>query len=181
MGALALPRHTAMVVDDTLKFTKDVTVYTNGQSHLVPGIAAAIEPTGARIDDRNIKRFVPGSEGSEIIIAFEDGEQKVESFVVHQPATKVPSFVEKLGLEISERGDVVVAMAFYQTKVLGVFAAGDCASPFKIISNAMLMGANAGAGLARELPVRVTGNAVDREAGDFAARNHGSNDQTVFA
>jgi thioredoxin reductase len=89
-------------------------------------------------------------------IEFEDGHIKEEDFLVHQPGTKVnPSFVDQLGLELNERGDVVTKMPFYHTNVDGVFAAGDCASPFKIISNAVLMGANAGAGIARQLPTRV--------------------------
>lgn len=42
---------------------------------------------------------------------------------------------------------------------------GDCASPFKMIANAIFQGSNAGAGIARELPHRATGHQVDRKSG----------------
>jgi pyruvate/2-oxoglutarate dehydrogenase complex dihydrolipoamide dehydrogenase (E3) component len=56
----------------------------------------------------------------------------------------------------------VTEMPFYETNVSRFFAAGDCASPFKMIPNAMFQGSNAGAGIARELPRRVTNHEVDR-------------------
>ncbi|KAF1950199.1 hypothetical protein CC80DRAFT_427527, partial [Byssothecium circinans] len=89
------------------------------------------------------------------------GSDRIETFFVHQPATKVnKGLVGQLGLETNVRGDIVTRMPFYQTNVSGVFAAGDSASPFKMIPNAIFQGSNAGAGIARELPRRVTGHMV---------------------
>jgi thioredoxin reductase len=138
-----------------------VTIYTNGDEELAEEIQKASKYNDTTYDYRKITGFIklPNS----ILLEFENGENREEAFMVHQPGTKVNSgFVEQLGLELSERGDIVTKMPFYQTNVEGVFASGDCANPFKIISSAVLQGANAGAGIARELPNRVTGNPIVR-------------------
>lgn len=150
--ALASPLHAAMVVGDTLKFAKDVTVYTSGNASLAKEIEVAIKKTGARIENRPILSLK--REGSNIVVQL-DGESRVENFLVHQPATKINlALVDQLGLELDARGDILNKPPFFQTNVPGVFAAGDCATPFKIIPMALFMGANAGAGIARELSVQ---------------------------
>ncbi|KAJ8069779.1 hypothetical protein OCU04_000195 [Sclerotinia nivalis] len=166
MGHAASPFHTAILVEDALKFAKKVTVYTNGDSSLVTEVKKMPGGADASYDSRIIKGFVKNPKGSSgIFIEFEDKEALFEDFLVHQPATRVnQGIVKQLGLELDVRGDIATKPPFWQTTTSGVFAAGDCASPFKIISNALLMGANAGAGIARELPRRVTHNSVDRLA-----------------
>ncbi|MCJ1380201.1 hypothetical protein MMC17_003304 [Xylographa soralifera] len=149
--ALASPLHAALVVGDTLKFAKEVTVYTGGDASLAGEIELAIKDTGARIENRPILAI--HREGSNIVVELE-GESKVENFLVHQPSTKMDlKLINQLGLELDARGDIVNKPPFFQTSVPGVFAAGDCASPFKIIPMALFMGANAAAGIARELSV----------------------------
>ena len=157
--ALAIPKHAAMVVDDTQKFADTVTVYTNSNATLAKEMRQVLHDRGVKVNDEKIIRLIKGNTRAEMTLEFANGETKIEDFLVHQPATKVNRIlVDQLGLELDARGDIVVTPPFYQANVPGVFAAGDCASPFKIISNALFMGANAGAGLARELPKRVTGN-----------------------
>jgi thioredoxin reductase len=163
VGFAGNPMHANILVDDVRKFTNKITIYTNGNDQLAQGIRKAASYNDTLYDDRKIKSFI--RQEKSVVIEFEDGEKTEEDFIVHQPATRVnPLFVKQLGLELNERGDIITKMPFYQTSAQGVFAAGDCASPFKIISNAVLMGANAGAGIARELPTRVTGNVIDRLA-----------------
>lgn len=151
--ALASPMHAAMVVGDTFKFAKNVTVYTGGNSALANEIEAAIKDTSAQVDDREILAL--RRDGSNIVVEMAGGESKVENFLVHQPATTMSrSLVDQLGLELDARGDIVNKPPFFQTNIPGVFAAGDCASPFKIIPMALFMGANAAAGICRELGVK---------------------------
>lgn len=59
------------------------------------------------------------------------------SFLAHSPLT-VPQgpFVQQLGLNVSATGDIKAEAPFSQTNVRGVLAAGDCSSPFKVVSNA---------------------------------------------
>jgi thioredoxin reductase len=165
IGSLASLKHALMVTQDTLKFANNVTLYTNGN----PGLAKLLknEPAlkdlggSVTIDNRPIKQLHDGGPGSNIIIELVDGSQDARDFLVHQPQVGPPPWiVEQLGLELDVMGNIKTNGFFYQTNVPGVFAAGDCASPFKIIPNALLMGANAAAGVARELPRSVTGNSV---------------------
>ncbi|KAL9121386.1 MAG: hypothetical protein Q9187_002060 [Circinaria calcarea] len=150
--ALASPLHTALVVDDTLKFAKQVTVYTDGNASLAKEMEVAIKETGARIENRKISGLK--GNGSTIIVEL-NGGNRVECFLVHQPVAKINlSLVDQLDLELDARRDIVNKPPFFHTNTPGVFAAGDCASAFKIIPMALLMGANAGAGIARELSVR---------------------------
>ncbi|KAI0542848.1 hypothetical protein GGR58DRAFT_83 [Xylaria digitata] len=169
MGLAGTPHHAAMLVEDAQKFANIVTVYTNGDAQLGVGIRKALCERGEenpRIDDRKIVQLLRDPTGVSITIVFEDGEMATEGFLVHQPDTRANlEIVSQLGLETNERNDIVTRMPFYQTNVAGIFAAGDCASPFKMIPNAIFQGSNAGAGIARELPRRVTNNQADRLGG----------------
>ncbi|OCL14892.1 FAD/NAD(P)-binding domain-containing protein [Glonium stellatum] len=161
MGHAASPMHANILVGDARKFAETITVYTNGDGDLADAIKNVKTSNETMFDTRRIRRMIKRSSG--VILEFEDGEMKEEQFLVHQPSTKVnPAIVKQLGLQLNERGDLVIKMPFYQTNVPGVFAAGDCASPFKLIANAVLMGTNAGAGIARELPISVTRNSINR-------------------
>lgn len=166
MGLAGTPLHAAMLVEDAQKFASIITVYTNGDAQLGVGIMKALRERGEEnpiIDNRKIGRLLRDPTGVSITIVFEDGEMATEGFLVHQPNTRANvEIVSQLGLETNERNDIATRMPFYQTNVAGVFAAGDCASPFKMIPNAIFQGSNAGAGIARELPRRVTNNQVDR-------------------
>ncbi|KAJ3577058.1 hypothetical protein NPX13_g3510 [Xylaria arbuscula] len=168
MGLAGSPHHSAMLVEDAQKFASTVTVYTNGNLQLGVEITAALLARGEEntaVDNRKIIQLLREPAGDSITIVFDDGGTATESFLVHQPDTRVNlEIVSQLGLETNERNDIVTRMPFYQTNVAGVFAAGDCASPFKMIPNAIFQGSNAGAGIARELPRTITHNHIDRLA-----------------
>lgn len=160
------PPHAVILGEDAAKFAEKVTIYTNGDTMLKAKIQAILRDKkehNVPVDSRVINIITKGPGPNNITLTFNDGQQKTESFIVHQPATKVnDEIVKMLGLETNERGDIVTKMPFYATNVPGVFAAGDAASPFKMIPNAIFQGSNAGAGISRELPRRVTGNSVNR-------------------
>ncbi|KAF2122849.1 hypothetical protein BDV96DRAFT_482261 [Lophiotrema nucula] len=158
IDGLANVFHSTMLADDGNKFADKVTIYTDKNPSLASEISAALQTPDIVIDDRKIRALHKGDGGSEVIIEFEDGTMKLESFIVHRPDTELDmTLVDQLGLKVSDRGDIEVAPPFCQATVPGVYAAGDCASPAKIIPSAIAMGAYAGCGLARELPNRVTG------------------------
>lgn len=168
MGHAGTPFHAAMLVEDAQKFAEVVSIYTNGDEQLGQHVRRVLiergEPEGdIRVDNRKIMRLTKDTESTGIIVQLDDGETKAESFLVHQPHTRPnQDIVRQLDLETNDRNDIVTKMPFYQTNVSGVFAAGDCASPFKMIVSNIFQGSNAGAGIARELPMRVTGHQVDR-------------------
>jgi thioredoxin reductase len=164
-GSLGSVKHAMMVTQDTLKFAERLIVYTDGSPTLAKDMRAALVATGlghsVEVDDRSIKLLRDGGSGSNIVLELEDGTADSQDFLVHQPLARPPPWVvEQLQLELDVMGNIKTSGFFYQTNVSGVYAAGDCASPFKIIPNALLMGANAAAGVARELPRSVTGNSL---------------------
>ncbi|KAI1778791.1 FAD/NAD(P)-binding domain-containing protein [Hypoxylon cercidicola] len=152
VDGLANPLHATILAHDGHKFSDTMTIYTNGNTALGEQISADLKTPGMSVDNREIARVTRG-EGSSIVVEFKDGSQKREDFIVHRPLTKLDrKFADQLGLNISKMGDIEAMPPFCKTSVAGVYAAGDCASPMKTISNAMTMGAYAGCGLARELP-----------------------------
>lgn len=141
-------------------------MYTNGDNQLAKEISAILTKkgeSGVVVDSRKITKLARDTAADAIVLSFDNGAEHTESFLVHQPATKMEKeVVAQLGLETNLRGDLVTSMPFYQTNVTGVFAAGDSANPFKNIPSAIFQGANAGAGIARQLPRRMTRHTTNR-------------------
>ena len=160
---ISIPHFARMLADDGQKFSKSFTIYTNGNSDLENDLQAYCKDAVMRIDGRKILCLRQGNSsddtgntGSEVELEFEGGATKTEGFLVHRPGTTLTSpIADQLGLKISEHGNIEVTSPFCHTSHPGIFAAGDCASPMKIISNAFAMGVYAANGAARELPKRV--------------------------
>jgi pyruvate/2-oxoglutarate dehydrogenase complex dihydrolipoamide dehydrogenase (E3) component len=104
------------------------------------------------VEPQRIKQLLRGSKGSEIIVQLEDGTEQTQAFMGHKPHTALRGpFAEQLGLEISPSGDPKATPPFFTASLPGVFICGDLSSPLKIVPNAMLSGAAAGAGACAQL------------------------------
>lgn len=143
------------------QLAKSVTLYANGDKSLAAGLkAAARKQAGWTVEPRKIKRLVAaaaeegeGQAGDDsVVVEFEDGSSRKEKFLVNQPLT-VPGgpFVGQLGLATSPLGDIQVDPSFHQTSVRGVFAAGDCMTPNKVVPTAIASGSNAAVGASTQL------------------------------
>ncbi|KAI8306056.1 Thioredoxin reductase gliT [Colletotrichum sp. SAR11_59] len=81
-------------------------------------------------------------------ITFEDGTETTEGFLAHAPYTKPNGpFVEQLGLEVAENGDIKTSQPFGETTVLGVYAVGDCGNMIKAVAPAATSGSMCAAGM----------------------------------
>lgn len=159
VDGLASVRFATGLADDGHRFSHEFTIYTDGNSALARELEEVVVPNGMTVDDRKIQRLQSDEGAESITLYFEDGSTKSEGFLVHRPTTvNISPLIKQLGLEMTPMGDIATSMPFCQTNVPGVYAAGDCASMSKIIPQAVVMGAYAGCGIARELPRRVTGN-----------------------
>ncbi|KKY35166.1 putative thioredoxin reductase [Diaporthe ampelina] len=139
-----------------------VTLYANGDKALAAGLkAAARKQARWTVEPRKIKRLVAAAgegegegqaEGDSVVVEFEDGSSRKEKFLVNQPLT-VPGgpFVGQLGLATSPLGDILAEPPFHQTSVRGVFAAGDCMTPNKVVPTAIASGSNAAVGASTQL------------------------------
>ncbi|KAJ3555519.1 hypothetical protein NPX13_g10338 [Xylaria arbuscula] len=87
-----------------------------------------------------------------VLVTLEDGTVNKEGFLAHVPDFELNgSFVKELGVELAAQGHIHTLPPFFNTTVPGVYAAGDCATVFRTVPNAMMMGSFVAAGLAHSL------------------------------
>ncbi|PKX88424.1 FAD/NAD(P)-binding domain-containing protein [Aspergillus novofumigatus IBT 16806] len=142
---------------DTRKFAPQVVLYTNGKEKVTAQLQELIKEVDyLSIEARNIQGLRKGPERAEVTVELEGGDERKEGFLVHQPWTQLRGTLPaQLGVETTPMGDIRVEHPFPATSVPGVYAAGDCASPFKNASMAIAAGVCAGNGVARELPASI--------------------------
>jgi thioredoxin reductase len=151
---LALAIHMA---DNAAQLSKEVTIFTNGSEGVGKQIRALCPNSPFKVDSRAIDRLVDSQRG--VTITFADGNSKEVSFLVHNSLT-VPQgpFVGQLGLTLSQTGDIQAEGPGYQTSERGVFAAGDCISPYKVIPHAIMSGNFAAVAAATQLQAEKYGH-----------------------
>lgn len=111
------------------------------------------------VEARLIKRLTKAEHDVQAVkVEFEDGTEKEEKFLVSRPLT-VPGgqFVQQLGLATTPMGDIQAGAPFHQTSVRGIFAAGDCITPYKVIPGAMSSGCNAAVGASTQIQAEMHG------------------------
>ncbi|KAH9864489.1 hypothetical protein J1614_010423 [Plenodomus biglobosus] len=132
------------------RLAKKVVVLTHGNTALTKEIQATCTEKGLVVDSRRIARFTKLlGDTADVEIEFEDGAKEEFGFIAHKPRSKVNGpWANQLGVELTPGLDLKVNPPFNETTVPGVFAAGDCANPFKIVAGAVSMGLFAGNGAA---------------------------------
>lgn len=89
---------------------------------------------------------------SNVIVEFEDGTEETFGIIAHKPRSRLNGpWAEQLGVELTPGLDLKVNPPFNETSVHGVFAAGDCASPFKAVASGVSMGMFAANGAAMQV------------------------------
>ncbi|TGO65074.1 hypothetical protein BCON_0004g00710 [Botryotinia convoluta] len=137
--------------------SQKVTIYTNGVETLGEEISTALKTSFKAshrfaVDNRKISNLVKGDQGAEVILKFEDGSAKTESFITHNPNTHTKGpFAEQLGLKLTQTGDIDASTPFFTTSVRGVFAVGGSITPYKVVSGALSSGCNAAVAAAAQL------------------------------
>ncbi|KAI9641119.1 hypothetical protein NHQ30_010549 [Ciborinia camelliae] len=137
--------------------SQKVTIYTNGAEALGEEISTVLKSSSKpsnkfAVDSRKIASLVKGDQGAEVILNFEDGTTKTESFLTHSPNTHTKGpFAEQLGLKLTQTGDIDAPAPFFATSVRGVFAAGDSITPYKVINGALSSGCNAAVAASAQL------------------------------
>jgi thioredoxin reductase len=160
-GQLSHPGHAITNAQDAHKFAATVTIFTNNNAALAEELSQEIEG-GLRVDDQPLKRIFKESGSENIQVEFENGETQSFSFLVSKPDLEIDlRLPEQLGVECIPGFGIKVASPFNKTNIEGVYAAGDCCSNLRMISNALNMGALAGCGLARELPRSVPSKSAE--------------------
>ncbi|KAB8238036.1 thioredoxin reductase gliT [Aspergillus alliaceus] len=152
IGDIANPAPAMHVARMAKRFAGTVTLYTDGVEDVTKDLENATQGTGFKVDKRKISKLVKGQDGSEVQLKFHDGTQTTEGFLTHKPKTEINGpFATQLRLRLTSDGDLETTAPFYSTSIPGVFAAGDCAAPFKVVTMAMSSGVVVAGGLAGQL------------------------------
>ncbi|NLX75916.1 MAG: NAD(P)/FAD-dependent oxidoreductase [Clostridiaceae bacterium] len=138
VGVLGFKDFALHEAEELLKFTNDITIFTNGEKTDFTDKSAAGK---FAINEKPISAF----EGEEFIerIVFEDGsETPVDGiFVAYGNASSI-NFALKMGILTKEQS--IIANSSQETNIPGLYAAGDCTGVFKQIAVAVGQGAIAG-------------------------------------
>jgi thioredoxin reductase (NADPH) len=120
-------------------FTKDITIFTNGQSAGFTGNYADIAEKYS-INGKRVLGLSGGKTLGQIIL--EDGKQDLDGLFVASGTASSIDFAAKLGVIVKDNS--IITDASQKTNLEGIFAAGDCTGGFKQVSVAVGEGAVAG-------------------------------------
>ncbi|KAI1357075.1 FAD/NAD(P)-binding domain-containing protein [Xylaria sp. FL0043] len=148
---VVVPALVIHMAENAAQLSDTVTIYTQDNEELT----AQLQPVAHskfKIDPRQIEYLTENPKDGSVTVHFSDGTQKEEKFLVHNPLTSVQGpFVTQLGIALSPMGDIIADAPAHQTSVRGVFAAGDCITPYKVIPGAISSGCNAAVAVSTQL------------------------------
>ncbi|MFP9099362.1 NAD(P)/FAD-dependent oxidoreductase [Flavobacterium sp. RHBU_24] len=125
-------------------WTDELTLYTNGTSTLSPEEVLKLNSHGILVIENEITDIAQ-NDGNIVSINFKDTLPETPEVIYTQlPFRQQCSIPEKLGLEMTEKGFILVNKC-KETSIPGIFAAGDCLSLFRSVANAVASGNKAGA------------------------------------
>jgi thioredoxin reductase len=152
-----MPALAVHMADNAAQLSKEVTIFTNGSEELAGQIRGMCPNSPFKVDTRAIDNLTDAEGG--VKVAFADGSSKEVSFLVHSPLTTPQGpFAKQLGLSLSQTGDIQAEAPAFQTTERGVFAAGDCISPYKVIPHAIMTGNFAAVAAATQLQAEKYGH-----------------------
>ncbi|KAF4636589.1 hypothetical protein G7Y89_g1491 [Cudoniella acicularis] len=152
-----VPQITNGLVRNALRFSDDVTIYTNGAESIATTmlelVSTADAPQGVKMDSRPIARLTKEDTAAEVTIEFKDGSRITHGFLVHGPRNEMElDFAKDLKLErMPSGGEVKVLPPFNETTEPGCFAAGDIGSVGKIVIAGVAFGTYAAMGVVKQL------------------------------
>lgn len=122
-------------------WTQHLRIFTNGSAQFDTTILQQLEIpwTETPID------HITHEEGYMQSISLQDGQTfEIEALYHRAPTRQQSDLPLSLGCELSETGHILVD-DFQRTNIPGIFAAGDCTTPFRSVANAVAQGNVAGA------------------------------------
>lgn len=127
-----------------------LTLVTNGASTLSEDYVLKLQQLAIPVIEKEIKELAH-KDGNIHKIIFSDNSEHITAAVFARPkVSQHDSLPQQLSCQLTESGLIKVD-DFQRTTVSGVYAAGDCASPFRSVSAAVAAGNKAGAFINKEL------------------------------
>lgn len=131
-------------------WTKDLTLYTNGQSRLSDEQMNKLARHEIKVVEMEIDRF-EHVDGNVQHILFKNGErEQIKAVYASSPFEQHSKIPELLGCELTEEGYLKIDI-FQETTVKGVYATGDNASKMRTVANAVSMGTAAGISISKKI------------------------------
>lgn len=131
-------------------WTKDLTLFTNGKSHLTTEQINVINKHHIEIIEKEISA-AEHRNGYVQNIVFKDGTKKeVKAIYTRLPFKQHCSIPEQLGCELTEEGYIKIDHS-NKTNIKGIFACGDNTTRMRTVANAVSMGTTTGMLLNKEL------------------------------
>jgi thioredoxin reductase len=131
-------------------WTRDLTVFTNGQVEMTDDMVSQILERNITIIDTPLKAVIHNN-GHLHAAELEDGRSvPVKAVYARLPFTQHCDIPAQLGCEINEMGFIKIA-EMGKTTVEGVYAAGDNCTMLRSVGNAVAAGMAAAAFISREL------------------------------
>lgn len=139
VGVLGNSNYAAQEASELEPFTKDITIFTNGEK---PDFKEKYD--GAEKKYKIDERKITGVCGDETLkeIDLEGEKQSIDGLFIAAATASSVDFAVKLGVEVKNGALVVDKNG--KTNLEGIFAAGDCVGGLKQVSVAVGEGANAG-------------------------------------
>ncbi|MFT2011300.1 NAD(P)/FAD-dependent oxidoreductase [Pontibacter sp. 13R65] len=131
-------------------WSKQLTLFTNGPATLTQEQRQKLASYQIEVIEKEIGSF-DQENGQLQQVVFHDGTRKEVAAVFARPAfAQHCNIPQQMGCELTEQGLLLVD-GFGRTTVPGVFAAGDNATMFRSVANAVAEGTKAGAFINKEL------------------------------
>ena len=135
------------------RLAEKVTIYTHNSPELAAVLRTQIHSSKILIDTRPVASVSLIDNGPMVKLLFEDGSSAVEGFVASHPKLEqhAEHLVLQLGLEMTSSREIEVQTPFNMTSVVGCFAVGDAATPYRSVVASVNAGMFAGVGIAGQL------------------------------
>lgn len=136
VGVLGSGNYAAQEAKELEPFTKDITVFTNGEKAAFSGEYEGAEKK-YKIDERKVLSVGGKNVLGEIV--FESGKETIDGLFIAAATASSVDFAVKLGVNVKD--GAIVTDGDMKTNFSGIFAAGDCTGGFKQVSTAVGEGA----------------------------------------
>ena len=135
-------------------WTSDLTIFTNGPQAFNEEQRRGLSRHGVRVVEGRIDALrQEGGQVQEVVVTQAGGDRQsypVEALYYRSPFELSVDLTAGLGYELTEQGLIRID-DFQRTPVPGIYAAGDCVTPFRSLAAAISGGALAGAMLNKEM------------------------------
>lgn len=134
-------------------WTKDLTLYTDGQSTLTQEQTAILKRNSISIIDKEIEE-IKHHQGQVTQLVFKDGTSaQPKALYAHLPFKQHCLIPEHLGCSFNEDGYILID-ELQKTTVDGVYACGDNTTRMRTVANAVAMGTKTGMMLSHEMIIQ---------------------------